>query len=1192
MILTVSEQYHFTQYDTICNGNNYVWHGKTYTNTGTYEAKYQTVTGCDSIYRLYLVVGEKYLFSQKVKVCEGEVYKWRGRTYKDAGVYYDSLVSSLGCDSVYQLELSIAPKYKIEEFDTICRGETYTWHGNPYSEAGIYYDNLKSSDGCDSIHVLHLHVNKTYLFVEENGIRSDGKYRWRDQLFTSPGQYYDSLKTKDGCDSVYQLNLTYIRSQLYTHTKYICEGEAYTWRRKTYTETGVYYDSLKNVNGADSVYQLNLTVGVPLYVKEEVSICAGETYEWRGKSYSVAAVYTDVEPRKDNDCGATYQLDLTVGEPFLQITNKTICAGDMYSWRGYTYTKPGTYYDEFKTVFGCDSVYQLNLKECKKYLYPTYQTICKGDSYTWRGKQYTETGIYWDSLKTVNQCDSVYILELTVDESFIQEEYATICDNERYDWHNHVYNQTGTYYDSLLSASGCDSVYILRLNVNPTYHNKTKATICEKENYTWRDKTYNQTDTYYEYFTTEEGCDSIFSLSLTVMPTYFYREKAYICGGDAYQWHGKLYSEPGVYRDTISSLIGGCDSITELTLGISENYYFEDEYSTCEGSFYSWHGREISESGVYWDSLKTIYGCDSVFKLTIEFHPIHHYITEATICQGENYAWRDSVYAIDSVYYDLYSTTLDCDSIYELRLTVMPTYVTPQTAYICKGDTFIWHGAELTQAGTYVDSLYSKALCDSVVQLKLIENPVYREEFKATINEGFSYTWQNHSYSEAGVYYDSLRSEFGCDSILILYLTVNPRYDYITYDTICDGETYMWQGNHYTESGIYKMSYQTEQGNDSIYELRLTVLPVYHYHQSKNLCTGTIYTWHQMEIHNQGIYYDSLTSVFGCDSIYSIEIQVLPSYHFDIFDTICDEETYKLGDEIFTEGGIYNMVYTTSQGCDSSYTLSLYQLLLPKPQKPIRDVCADDEYIYILCKPIVDSPVEFHMVFNDLAKANGFEDISGYIEDSIIAIPIPQPQDTYILPNTYDGKLTLHGDFCDEQQTYDFSANVLYPNSIIIQKFNDVLAVLNEKYNGGYIFTNYQWYADGQPIPNADMPYYYGSGTLTASYYQVLLTRQSDGVAILTCPIEPLNGEDIDTPLEEASVIPTLVNVTSPIIHIFHHYISEINVYDQEGKLIPYQYVDVSESGATIRMPSQRGIYLLLMNNIRGESKSVKIIIL
>ena len=41
---------------SICEGEAFTWQGAEYTTTGTYFAEYTTINGCDSIYKLNLVV--------------------------------------------------------------------------------------------------------------------------------------------------------------------------------------------------------------------------------------------------------------------------------------------------------------------------------------------------------------------------------------------------------------------------------------------------------------------------------------------------------------------------------------------------------------------------------------------------------------------------------------------------------------------------------------------------------------------------------------------------------------------------------------------------------------------------------------------------------------------------------------------------------------------------------------------------------------------------------------------------------------------------------------------------------------------------------------------------------------------------------------------------------------------------------
>ena len=64
-----------------------------------------------------------------------------------------------GCDSVHVLNLSVFSAYEASEDAQICNGDAYSWHGNQYYTSGVYFDSLLTQNGCDSVSVLQLTVN-------------------------------------------------------------------------------------------------------------------------------------------------------------------------------------------------------------------------------------------------------------------------------------------------------------------------------------------------------------------------------------------------------------------------------------------------------------------------------------------------------------------------------------------------------------------------------------------------------------------------------------------------------------------------------------------------------------------------------------------------------------------------------------------------------------------------------------------------------------------------------------------------------------------------------------------------------------------------------------------------------------------------------------------------------------------------
>src|SRR5207247_668046 len=110
-------------------------------------------------------------------------------------------------------------------------------------------------------------------------------------------------------------------------------------------------------------------------------------------------------------------------------------------------------------------------------------TVCSNKlPYTWNGKSYNTAGTYKDTLVSVSGCDSIVTLTLNVNPVLTGSQTATVCSNKLpYIWNGKNYNAAGTYKDTLTSASGCDSVVTLTLNVTPTVAGAQTVTICSNK---------------------------------------------------------------------------------------------------------------------------------------------------------------------------------------------------------------------------------------------------------------------------------------------------------------------------------------------------------------------------------------------------------------------------------------------------------------------------------------------------------------------------------------------------------------------------------------------------------------------------------------------------------------------------------------------------------------------------------------
>ncbi len=240
-------------------------------------------------------------------------------------------------------------------------------------------------------------------------------------------------------------------------------------------------------------------------------------------------------------CTNTATASISVN-PTYHFTNfYEMCAGDTYNWHGTNYTSSGVYYANYTSSKGCDSIFTLNLTVHPVYSFTQSHIMCSGDSYTWQGTNYTFPGTYTVNYTTEYGCDSNYTLNLSVRQAYAFSESHTICSGDVFSWHGSNYSSTGTYTLNFNTAGGCDSIYTLNLTVKPVYAFTDNHTMCKGESYTWQGTTYVIAGNYVEDYVTAFGCDSTYTLHLNVndvdMGTHLINGTISAdSAADAYQW--------------------------------------------------------------------------------------------------------------------------------------------------------------------------------------------------------------------------------------------------------------------------------------------------------------------------------------------------------------------------------------------------------------------------------------------------------------------------------------------------------------------------------------------------------------------------------------------------------------------------------------------------------------------------------
>ena len=181
--------------------------------------------------------------------------------------------------------------------------------------------------------------------------------------------------------------------------------------------------------------------------------------------HSIAGTYT-VKGFSHSGVAVMDSLKITYAPSYHDTINLAICQGDSVLIGGITYGTAGTVTETFTTMFGCDSIIVTHLTVHPSYsLIETSATICQGDSMFLGGIYATLPDVYYDTLHTTFGCDSILLTELIVNPRHHNTINVSICSGQAYFCGGASQNTTGTYYDTLQTTLGCDSIIVTHLSI-------------------------------------------------------------------------------------------------------------------------------------------------------------------------------------------------------------------------------------------------------------------------------------------------------------------------------------------------------------------------------------------------------------------------------------------------------------------------------------------------------------------------------------------------------------------------------------------------------------------------------------------------------------------------------------------------------------------------------------------------------
>lgn len=558
---------------------------------------------------------------------------------------------------------------------------------------------------------------------------------------------------------------------------------------------------------------------------------------------------------------------------------------------------------------------------------------CGTDSLYLHGQWITHSGRYQFPLTNRWLCDSLLIVDVQLYPAYNDTATVQICQGGQYYAGGQWQTTSGWYTDSLVTQHGCDSIITTHLQVLPFVTTQLTSSICPGDSVLAGGQWQKTPGTYYDTLISYLGCDSIVIHTVQVLvPTssQIYRT---LCQGDSLLFNGQYLFTAGTYHDTLVNG-AGCDSIISLTIQLSNTLYGQSIHSICAGDSIRLAQRWIAKAVRFSDTLVSTQGCDSIHTYEVSVNPITTDSLTLYRCQGDSAFLGGNWQTQPGWYVDTFVSSQGCDSLLYTQLIINNHLTTHITASICQGQFYPFNGRSLSASGQYIDTLISQSGCDSLVHLTLTVhlNPTPDLGDDTTLCEGESltldpgsytaYTWNTGAATrtltvgQSGLYQVTVTDSNGCQAsdARNIAITPKPTFTLGKDSTYCPGFTFTYVFN------IANVRYRWSNG-DTVNQLTINQPGTYWLQVSRDACTVT----DTVQVNE----YPRYTLTMPPDTLICLSETFLVDIqqpHFVKYQWSHGPATARV---VITEPGTYNVQATDENGCISNGSVVLEKAFCP-----------------------------------------------------------------------------------------------------------------------------------------------------------------------------------------------------------------------------------------------------------------------
>jgi gliding motility-associated-like protein len=660
----------------------------------------------------------------------------------------------------------------------------------------------------------------------------------------APNNYTAYVRSQEGCVITQNFTITQPANKSSSLNVFYCDSYTWNLNGQTYTQDGTYTTVLAAANGCDSTITLNLSslpafgfAPGPTFFNSGNDGSGGtlsggaNDFNWQVANNNINGPYTDaivmastpasyytspwpnakwishnVSGNHTNNQDYFYKIEF-------DLACRDICGG--------YYNDPSTYCVNVD-FFADNSVVELYVNGNP--LSSQIAGIPPANPYSHNG--FGQTGII-----TVSLCDNwqpgrnTIILHIASSPGFAgfltqstinppptpsTNAFDTICAGETFVLGSQNLTTSGVYSDILQNQFGCDSIVTLNLTVLPTFTTNLTENVCDSFAWQVNGNVYTQTGVYRDTLTASTGCDSILILDLIVRQSTSSSVSPISCGTYTAP-DGQTYSQTGTYTAVITNS-ANCDETITINLTVDDGVTINETVTSCNTYLWSVNNQTYTQSGVYSETFQNINNCDSVRTLNLTIN----YSTTDTInpVTCNIYTAPDGqTYTQSGIYTATLTNAANCDSIITINLTIEESVGGTATSNqsICDGD----QPADIELVGFTGDIQWQYAndlaFTMGVTDIVGATNPILSSAEMGNLSANRFY--------RARVNLGSCTVSFSN----IINVIVNPTYTSNINVIACDSYFWSYSGQTYTASGTYSHANPSSSNCDSTIVLNLSI---------------------------------------------------------------------------------------------------------------------------------------------------------------------------------------------------------------------------------------------------------------------------------------------------------------------------------------------------------------------------------